>query len=115
MIAVENSNHNMSDWGDHDNDDVGVVSSGDDDDDEQSLSNMFYNAKKTKGISEDSYADWQAIVSTECESHHGRNFSFKASKRIFRIELARGDFATAKTTEAAEVATVELILFLPCS
>ncbi len=87
----------MSDWGDHDNDDVGVVSSGDDDDDEQSLSNMFYNAK-TKGISEDSYADWQAIVSKECESHDGRNFSFKASKRIFRIELARGDFAIAKTT-----------------
>jgi hypothetical protein len=40
VIAVENSNHNMSDWGDHDNDDVGVVSSGDDDDDEQSLPNI---------------------------------------------------------------------------
>ena len=46
----------MSEWRDHDNDDVEVVSSGDEDDDEQSLSNMFYNAK-TKGISEESYAD----------------------------------------------------------
>lgn len=58
---------------------------------------MFFEAK-TKGVSEDAYADWQAIVAKECESDQGRNFSFKASKRIFRIELARGDFAKAKAT-----------------
>ncbi len=89
----------MSDWGGNDSDDLGFVGSGDDDDDddEQSLSNMFYKAK-SKGISEDSYAEWQAIVAKECESHDSRNFSFKASKRIFRIELARGDSATAQAT-----------------
>jgi hypothetical protein len=58
---------------------------------------MFFEAK-AKGISEDSYADWQAIVAKECESEGGRNFSFKASKRIFRIELAYGDFAKASAT-----------------
>ncbi len=58
---------------------------------------MFFEAK-SKGISEDSYADWQAIVAKECESDHDRNFSFKASKRIFRIELARGDYAQAQVT-----------------
>ncbi len=70
---------------------------GDESDGEQSLSNMFFEAK-TKGISEESYADWQAIVEKECDSDEGRNFSFKASKRIFRIELARGDFAKASAT-----------------
>ena len=87
----------MSDWSDHDNDDLDFVSSGDDDDGEQRLSSMFHQAK-SKGVSEDSYADWQAIVAKECESCDGRNFSFKASKRIFRIELARADFATAQAT-----------------
>jgi hypothetical protein len=72
---------------------------GSDSDGEQSLSKMFFEAK-SKGISEDSYADWQAIVAKECESDDDRwrNFSFKASKRIFRIELARGDYANAKAT-----------------
>lgn len=87
----------MSDWSDHDNDDLDFVSAGDDDDGEQRLSSMFHLAK-SKGVSEDSYADWQAIVAKECESCDGRNFSFKASKRIFRIELTRGDFATAQAT-----------------
>jgi hypothetical protein len=66
-----------------------------DSDDKQLLSKMFFEAK-SKGISEDSYADWQAIVAKECESDDGRNFSFKASKRIFRIEIARGDYSEAK-------------------
>ncbi len=58
---------------------------------------MFFEAK-TKGTSEESYADWQAIVAKECETDASRNFSFKASKRIFRIEHARGDFEKAKAT-----------------
>ena len=70
---------------------------GSDGEGEQSLSNMFFEAK-TKGISEDSYADWQAIVAKECETDASRNFSFKASKRVFRIEHARGDFVKAKAT-----------------
>ncbi len=68
-----------------------------DSDGEQSLSKMFFEAK-SKGISEDSYADWQAIVAKECELDNVRNFSFKASKRIFRIKLARGDYAQAQVT-----------------
>ena len=91
-----NAQISMSDWGDHDDDDC-FVDSGDDDDGEQRLSSMFHLAK-SKGVSEDSYTDWQAIVAKECESCDGRNFSFKASKRIFRIELSRGDFATAQAT-----------------
>jgi hypothetical protein len=87
----------MSDWGGNDSDNLSFFGSGDDDDGEQSLSNMFHMTK-SKGVSEDSYADWQAIVTKECESHDSRNFSFKASKRIFRIELARGDFANAQAT-----------------
>ena len=63
-----------------------------DSDGKQLLSNMFFEAK-SKGISEDSYADWQAIVAKECESDDGRNFSFKASKRIFRIELCHNSHA----------------------
>jgi len=66
-------------------------------DGEQSLSNMFFEAK-AQGTAEDSYDAWQAIVARECESEDGRNYSFKASKRIFRIELARGDYAKAKAT-----------------
>jgi hypothetical protein len=58
---------------------------------------MFFEAK-TKGISDDSYDDWAAIVAKECETDESRNFSFKASKRIFRIEIARGDFAKAAAT-----------------
>jgi hypothetical protein len=73
------------------------VFAGSDGEGEQSLSNMFFEAK-TKGISEESCSDWQAIVAKECESDASRNFSFKASKRIFRIELARGDFTKAKAT-----------------
>jgi hypothetical protein len=73
------------------------VFAGSDGEGEQSLSNMFFEAK-TKGISEDSYADWQAIVAKECETDASRNYSFKASKRIFRIEHARGDFVKAKAT-----------------
>ena len=70
---------------------------GDEGDGEQSLANMFFEAK-TKGISDDSYADWQAIVEKECQSEEDRNYSFKASKRIFRLELAHGDFAKASAT-----------------
>jgi hypothetical protein len=70
---------------------------GSEEDGEQSLSNMFFEAK-TQGVSEDSYDDWKAIVAKECESGGSRNFSFKASKRIFRIELARGNFEQAKAT-----------------
>jgi hypothetical protein len=76
----------MSDWGDHDDDDC-FVDSGDDDDGVHRLSNMFFEAKH-KGISEDSYADWQAIVAKECESHDDRNFSFKASKRASNSRAA---------------------------
>jgi hypothetical protein len=74
-----------------------IFHSGSDAEDGQSLANMFFEAK-SKGVSEDSYADWQAIVAKECESGEGRNFSFKASKRIFRIELARGQYDLAKAT-----------------
>jgi hypothetical protein len=92
-------------FGDDDIDDY-VPSCHSDSDDKQLLSKMFFEAK-SKGISEDSYADWQAIVAKECESDDGRNFSFKASKRIFRIELARGDYAEAKA------AFERLVSFIP--
>jgi hypothetical protein len=58
---------------------------------------MFFEAK-SKGLSDEAYADWQAIVAKECEKSDSRNFSFKASKRIFRIELARGNLVAAKAT-----------------
>ena len=64
---------------------------------------MFFDAK-TKGVSDESYTDWEAIVTKECDSKRRRlraatnNFSFKATKRLFRIELARGNVEQAKTT-----------------
>jgi len=69
----------------------------------ESVSDMFFDAK-TKGVSDESYTDWEAIVTKECDSKRRRlraatnNFSFKATKRLFRIELARGNVEQAKTT-----------------
>jgi len=65
--------------------------------DEDNVSNMFFEAK-TKGLTDEAYADWQAIVAKECGTSNSRNFSFKASKRLFRIELARGNLVAAKAT-----------------
>jgi hypothetical protein len=67
-----------------------------------SVSDMFFDAK-SKGVSDESYTDWEAVVTKECDSKRRRlkattnNFSFKATKRLFRIELARGNVEQAKT------------------
>jgi hypothetical protein len=74
---------------------------------------MFFDAK-TKGTSEDACNDWEAIVAKECSfldrrrlRTTTRNFSFKATKRLFRIEFERGDMVKAKT------AFQRLVSFIP--